>query len=390
MTAAPSGGPLQGVHVVEIAGLGPGPFCGMMLADMGATVLRIDRPGPLNPGNPSSPEFDLMNRGRSSVAVDLKQPAGVELVLRLAERADVFFEGFRPRVAERLGIGPDVCLSRNPRLVYGRITGFGQHGPYAPRAGHDVNYIGLAGALGAMGPADVPPVPPLNVVGDFGGGGMFLAFGIVCALLEVSGSGRGQVVDAAIVDGTSAMMTMFHGLYAQRAWSPDRGRNLLDGGAHFYGAYACADGQHISVGAIEPQFYSAFLQRLGLADDEEFVRGYRDPTAWPALRSRLVELFRSRTRAQWVALFEGVDACVAPVLSLAEVTTHPHNGARDAFVNIDGVVQPAPAPRFSRTPPQVASPPPRPGQHSRAALRSWRLTAGEIQALIDTGVVTQS
>ncbi len=383
-------GPLQGVRVLELAGLGPAPFCGMMLADMGATVLRLDRPGRPNPGNPLSPELDLMNRGRQSVAVDLKSPEGVGLVLRLVEQSDVLFEGFRPGVVERLGLGPDECLARNPRLVYGRMTGFGQSGDLARRAGHDINYIALSGALDAIGPAGGAPVPPLNVVGDFGGGGMYLAFGIVCALLEAGRSGRGQVVDAAIVDGASSMMTMFHALRARGIGSGRRGTNLLDGGAHFYGVYTCADGRHISVGAIEPQFYRELLQGLGLSEDEEFLRGHGDPAAWPGLRARLSAVFTTRTRDEWAAHFDGTDACVVPVLALDEVGTHPHNAARGAIEVLVGVPQPAPAPRFSRTAAALSTSPPAPGQHTRAALRDWGLRPEEIDALVGSGAVVQA
>lgn len=383
----PVTGPLHGLRVVELAGLGPGPFCGMLLADMGATVLRVDRPGASAAGNPLRPELDLLNRGKQSVAVDLKNPEGVELVLRLAERADVLFEGWRPGVAERLGVGPDACLARNARLAYGRMTGFGQTGELAARAGHDINYIALSGALHAIGPRAGDPVPPLNVVGDFGGGALYLAFGLVCAVLEAARSGQGQVVDAAIVDGASHMMAMFHALRAQGLWSQQRGTNLLDGGAHFYGAYACADGRHVSVGAIEPQFYLQLLERLGLADDEEFLRGHSDPAAWPVLRARLVEVFASRTRDQWTADFAGTDACVVPVLELDEVAEHPHNATRGAIEIRDGIPQPVPAPRFSRTAPALSTPPPAPGQDTRPALLEWGLAADEIDALLASGAV---
>jgi alpha-methylacyl-CoA racemase len=385
-----SGGPLAGVRVVEIAGLGPGPFCGMMLADMGATVLRVDRPGRRNPGNPLPPAGDLLNRGRQSVAVDLKDPRGAEVVLRLAERADALFEGFRPGVAERLGIGPEPCLARNGRLVYGRMTGWGQDGPLAARAGHDINYIAVGGALHPIGAADGVPVPPLNVVGDFGGGGMLLAFGIVSALLDVTRSGQGQVVDAAIVDGTAAMMTMFHAMRAQGLWSDRRAGNLLDGGAHFYGVYECADGGYLSVGAIEPEFYRQLLEGLALADDHDLVANRDDVTSWPRLRERLVPVFRQRTRDEWCAVFDGTDACVAPVLALDEVAAHRHNVARDAYVVVDGLAQPAPAPRFSRTPAAMPTAPPAPGEHTREALADWGIDAGEVERLLDSGAVTTS
>jgi alpha-methylacyl-CoA racemase len=380
-------GPLRGLRVVELAGLGPGPFCGMLLADMGATVLRVDRPGGPAAGNPLRPELDLLNRGKQSVAVDLKNPEGVDLVLRLVERADVLFEGWRPGVAERLGVGPEACLTRNPRLVYGRMTGFGQTGELAARAGHDINYIALSGALHAMGPRAGDPVPPLNVVGDFGGGALYLAFGLVCAVLEATRSGQGQVVDAAIVDGASHMMAMFHALRAQGMWSPQRGTNLLDGGAHFYGVYACADGRHVSVGAIEPQFYLQLLDRLGLADDEQLLHGRNDPAAWPVLRARLAQVFATRNRDEWTAHFAGTDACVVPVLELDEVAEHPHNVGRGAIEVRDGIAQPVPAPRFSRTVPALSTPPPAPGQDTRPALREWGLAAHEIDALLASGAV---
>jgi alpha-methylacyl-CoA racemase len=385
-----TGGPLAGVRVVEIAGLGPGPFCGMMLADMGATVLRVDRPGRRNPGNPLPPDGDLLNRGRQSVAVDLKDAEGAEVVLRLTERADVLFEGFRPGVAERLGIGPDACLARNPRLVYGRMTGWGQDGPLAARAGHDINYIAVGGALHPIGAADGVPVPPLNVVGDFGGGGLLLAFGIVSALLEVTRSGQGQVVDAAIVDGTAAMMTLFHAMRAQGLWSERRASNLLDGGAHFYGVYECADGGYLSVGSIEPEFYRQLLAGLDLSNDEDLLANRDDPAAWPRLRARLAGVFRQRTRDAWCTVFDGTDACVAPVLTLDEAPGYRHNVARDAYVSVDGLVQPAPAPRFSRTPAPTPTPPPLPGAHTRAALTEWGLDACEVERLLASGAVTQS
>ncbi|HEY0484977.1 MAG TPA: CaiB/BaiF CoA-transferase family protein [Mycobacteriales bacterium] len=385
-----SAGPLAGVRVVEIAGLGPGPFCGMMLADMGATVLRVDRPGHRNPGNPLPPAGDLMTRGRQSVAVDLKDPAGAEVVLRLAETADVLFEGFRPGVAERLGIGPAACLAANPRLVYGRMTGWGQEGPLAARAGHDINYIAVGGALHPVGPADGVPVPPLNLVGDFGGGGMLLAFGIVSALLETTRSGRGQVVDAAIVDGTAAMMTIIHAMRAEGLWSGRRAANLLDGGAHFYRVYECADGGYLSVGAIEPAFYHRLLAGLGLAEDEDLVANRDDPAAWPRLAERLAGVFRGRGRDEWCAVFDGTDACVAPVLSLDEVAGHPHSAARDAYVTVGGIVQPAPAPRFSRTPAPMPTPPPAPGADTRKALVEWGIDADEVERLLGRGAVHQS
>ncbi|HEY6532621.1 MAG TPA: CaiB/BaiF CoA-transferase family protein [Acidimicrobiales bacterium] len=380
-------GPLDGVRVIELAGLGPGPFAAMMLADMGAEVVRIDRAGGTPTVDTGGPQFDLLNRGRRSIAVDLKQPSGVETVLALIERADALVEGFRPGVTERLGLGPDVCLERNPRLVYGRMTGWGQEGPLAPLAGHDVNYIAIAGALGAIGRPDECPQPPLNLVGDFGGGGMLLAFGVVCAVLEARSSDRGQVVDAAMVDGTAVLTTMMHGLMAGGRWRDERGVNLLDSGAPFYDVYECADGGFLSVGAIEPQFYALAMEGFGLADDPEMAeRG--DPSQWPALKERLATVIATRTRDEWAEVFADSDACVAPVLSLGEATRHPHLVERGTFVEVDGVLQPAPAPRFSRTAPKLHGPPPTPGQHTDDVLRDWGVAdAARVAELRSTGAV---
>lgn len=373
-------GPLDGYRVVEIVGIGPGPFAAMMLADMGAEVLRVDRAKSAAAGDPGKPSYDLLARGRRSVGVDLKRPEGVEVVLRLVERADALIEGFRPEVAERLGIGPRQCHDRNRRLVYGRMTGWGQDGPYAKAAGHDINYIALAGALGAIGRAGEAPVPPLNLVGDFGGGGMLLAYGVVCGLLEAARSGEGQVVDAAMVDGSALLMTMFHGMAAGGAWSPERGTNLLDTGAPFYDVYETADGRYVSVGSLEPQFYAELLRLSGL-DAEQDLPSQHDRSQWPAMKQRLAEVFRTRTRDEWCALMEGTDVCFAPVLSMDEASHHPHNVSRDTFVEVDGVVQPAPAPRFSRTPGEVAGPPAHSGQHTEDALRDWGFDAAEMDEL---------
>ncbi|MDQ3756580.1 MAG: CoA transferase [Actinomycetota bacterium] len=378
-------GPLQGVRVVEIAGIGPGPFAAMMLADMGAEVLRVDRAQAVRLPVDDSPSWDLLNRGRRSVGIDLKNPDGVEAVLRLVEQADALIEGFRPGVAERLGIGPDDCLARNPKLVYGRMTGWGQEGPYAHAAGHDINYIALAGALHPIGRAGGPPVPPLNLVGDFGGGGLLLAFGVACALLEASRSGAGQVVDTAMVDGAAVLTTMFHALASIGMWTEERGTNLLDTGAHFYDVYECADGEHVSVGSIEPQFY-AELRRLAGLDDDAFD-AQMDRARWPELKERVAAVFKAKTRDEWCALMEGTDVCFAPVLSLSEAKEHPHNVARGTFADVAGVVQPAPAPRFSRTPGAVARPPAWPGQHTDEALADWGLSADEIAKLRETGAV---
>ena len=378
-------GPLAGLKVIEIAGIGPGPFCAMMLADMGAEVLRIDRTEDPGLGIVVDPRFQLLNRGRRSAAVDLKRPQGVELVLGLVERADVLIEGFRPGVAERLGIGPEPCFERNPGLIYGRMTGFGQEGPLAQAAGHDLNYIALAGALHCIGPAKAKPVPPLNLVGDFGGGGMYLAFGILCALLEARRSGHGQVVDAAMVDGAASLLMVFFGLRASGLWSDRRGENVLDSGAHFYDTYETADGKYVAVAAIEPKFYDQLLRLVGLEGEE--LPEQMDRGGWPAMRERLARIFKSKSRAEWCRIMEGSEACFAPVLSLGEVAEHPHNVARGTFVELDGVIQPAPAPRFSRTTPEVQSPPPKRGEHTRAALRDWGVPEDRLEALEAAGVV---
>lgn len=378
-------GPLAGVKIVELAGIGPGPFCAMLLSDMGAEILRLDRTEESGLGIRRDPRYDLLNRGRRSVAVDLKKPEGVDVALRLVARADALIEGFRPGVAERLGLGPDDCFARNPRLVYGRMTGWGQDGPLAAAAGHDINYIALTGALHAIGRAGQAPVPPLNLVGDFGGGGIYLAFGIVCALWEAARSGRGQVVDAAMVDGAASLMTMFYGLKAQGLWSDERGRNLLDGAAPFYDVYETADGKYVAVGPIEPKFYAELLRLAGIPEDE--LPGQMDVARWPEAKARLAEAFRARTRDEWCAVMEGSDACFAPVLSLDEAPRHPHNEARGTFVEIGGIVQPGPAPRFGRTMPEVQGPPPKPGEHTNTALADWGFDADEIAALRRTGAV---
>jgi alpha-methylacyl-CoA racemase len=373
-------GPLAGVRVVELAGIGPGPFCAMLLADLGAEVLRVDRPAAARPGWPT-----VLARGRRSVAVDLKHPDGAGVVLDLVASADALVEGFRPGVAERLGIGPDACLARNPRLVYGRVTGWGQEGPWRLAAGHDIDYVALAGALHPVGPAGGPPVPPLNLVGDFGGGGMLLALGVVAALLETGRSGAGQVVDAAMVDGAALLTTQFHELLAAGLWREERGANLLDGGAPFYGVYQTADGRHLAVGALEPQFYAELLRRLGL--DAGDLPDQLDREGWPLLRERLAALFRTRTREEWCELLAGTDACVAPVLGFGEAPAHPHNRARGTFVDVGGVVQPAPAPRFSRTPCDPPSPAARPGEHTDQALTDWGIPPDQVTRLRATGAI---
>jgi alpha-methylacyl-CoA racemase len=381
-------GPLAGIRVVEMVGLGPCPFAAMMLADMGAEVIRIDRkttPGADNPFPMLGTKFDVMARGRRSLALDLKQPAAKEVVLQLLDKADVVLEGFRPGVMERLGFGPDVCHARNPKLVYGRITGWGQHGPLAQSAGHDLNYIALTGMLHAMGRADTPPAPPLNLVGDFGGGGMMMAFGVVCAVLEARGSGKGQVVDAAMTDGAALLGAMLYGLRAFGSWSDGREANLLDGGAPFYDSYACADGKFITIGSLEPQFYALLLKLTG-ADDPVF-RAQMDHHQWPQMKARFTALFKTRSRDAWCAVLEGTDACFAPLLDMAEAPAHPHNQARGTFIEVDGVTQPAPAPRFSRSAPQVSAAASRPGADSDAVLADWGWSADAIAALRGAHVI---
>ena len=337
-------GPLSGVRIVEIAGIGPGPFCAMMLADHGAEVIRIERAPPS-----AAKRRDVLNRSRKALAVDLKQPAGVDLVRRLTRSCEGLIEGFRPGVMERLGLGPDVLIGDNPKLVYGRMTGWGQTGPNAAMAGHDIDYIALSGALDAIGRPGEAPVPPLNLVGDFGGGGMMLAFGMVSAILHARATGVGQVIDCAMTEGSAVLMAMTYSLRAGGIWSDTRGANLLDGGAHFYDTYETADGKFVAIGAIEPQFYRELLQGLGVADDDAWT-AQMDARRWPDLKRRLADVIRSKTRDDWSAVFEGSDACLAPVLSMAEAPTHPHNAARGSFVAVDGIVQPAPAPRYSLTP----------------------------------------
>jgi len=373
-------GPLQGLRIIEMAGIGPAPFAAMLLADMGAEVIRIDRKGPPGAGAfDTLKSYGFLNRGRRSLALDLKNPQAVAALLKMIGRADALIEGFRPGVMERLGLGPEVCLAGNPKLVYGRVTGWGQTGPLAHTAGHDINYIALTGALHAIGKKDAP-VPPLNIVGDFGGGAMFLAFGVVCALLEAQRSGQGQVVDAAMTDGAALLMAMQYSFKAMGHWNNRRESNLLDGGAPFYGTYRCGDGKWLAVGPIEPQFHAVLIAKLGLGE-EEFA-GRWNPVHWPRLRARLEAAFRSRSRDEWCKLFDGSDACVAPVLDLDEAPRHAHNVARQTFVNHAGITQPAPAPRFSRTPAAIQrSAPTVAGEHSAAVLEDWGFGAEEIAAL---------
>lgn len=376
-------GPLDGTRIIEIAGIGPAPFAAMMLGDMGADVIRIDR-AVMVPADPSAPTPEIYNRSRRSVGIDLKHPDGVDLLLRLLKEADGLIEGFRPGVAERLGFGPDEAFAANQALIYGRMTGWGQSGPLAKAAGHDINYIGLSGALHAIGRDGQVPVPPLNLVGDFGGGGMLLAFGMVCGLFEASRSGHGQVIDAAMTDGSAILTTFIHGLKAMGAWSSDRGANLLDTGAPFYDAYETADGQYITIGSIEPQFYSELLAKLGWDDLD--LSEQHSKAAWPALRARLTSTFISRTRDEWAALLEGSDVCFSPVLSMDEAPRHPHNVARQTFIDVDGITQPAPAPRFSKTPGE-ATPPPGPGRDTDEVLAEAGLEVDEISSLRESGAI---
>jgi alpha-methylacyl-CoA racemase len=383
-------GPLSGVTLIELAGIGPAPFAGMMLADMGADIIRIDRL-PSGDGGVFGELLrndGIVDRGRRSLAVNMKDPRGVQAVLRLVERADGLMEGFRPGVADKLGLGPDACLARNPRLVYGRMTGWGQTGPLAQAAGHDINYIALTGVLHSMGPRDRPPAPPLNLVGDYGGGGMLLALGMVAALFETARSGRGQVIDAAMTDGSALLMAMMHGQRAKGLWGDARESNFLDGAAHFYGAYECADGKYVSIGPIEPQFYAELLRRLAI-EDAAFQQQW-SASDWPALKARLAAVFATRTRDEWTALLEGSDVCFAPVLDLAEAPLHPHNVARGTFVESHGTMQPAPAPRFDRTVSEMPLPAPRAGDHSLELLKQAGLSDAEADDLLSAGVVHQS
>jgi len=378
-------GPLNGVKIIEFAGIGPAPMCAMLLADMGAEILRVDRLQPSDLGIPLPPRYAVMERSRRSLAVDLKNPRGLAAVQRLLEQADALIEGFRPGVMERLGLGPETCLARNPRLVFGRVTGWGQEGPLAQAAGHDINYISLIGAAHAIGRPGQPPTPPLNLVGDFGGGALYLALGIVAALLEARNSGQGQVVDAAMVDGAASLMASTYGMYAAGRIDNRRGENLLDGGAHFYDAYETADGKYISIAAIEAKFYADLLNRLGLSDEDlppQMERGH-----WSELKERLAKLFRTKTRQQWCDILEGTDVCFAPVLDFDEAPRHPHNAVRQTFVQVDGVTQPAPAPRFSRTPAAIQSAPAAAGEHTEEGFRDWGFSQDEIDQLRAAGAI---
>src|SRR5579872_881070 len=372
-------GPLTGLKIVEFAGIGPGPFCGMLLSDLGADVVRIDRVGARG-----GAKTDITARGRRSVALDLKDPAAVETALKLMDRADAVFEGFRPGVMERLGLGPDVALKRNPKLVYGRMTGWGQTGPLANAAGHDINYIALSGALAAIGGAD-KPIPPLNLVGDFGGGALYLAFGLLAGVIHARASGQGQVVDCAMTDGAASLMAMFYGMTASGAWREGRAANLLDGGAHFYDVYKTKDARWIALGSIEPQFYALLLEKAGLSDPQFKLQMSRDD--WPALKAKLTEVIAQKTRDEWEQIMGGSDVCFAPVLGISETAAHPHNAARQTFVEIEGVVQPAPAPRFSATPGKIQSPPPAIGADNERALKDWGFAPDAIEALETAGAL---
>ncbi len=378
-------GPLQGIKIVELAGIGPGPFSGMLLSDMGADIIRVDRAQQVNPGSFDTPNLEPLYRGRRSIGVDLKRPEGVEAVLKLVEQADALIEGFRPGVTERLGLGPDVCLARNSKLVYGRMTGWGQDGPMAQAAGHDINYIALAGALAHFGREGGKPTPPINLVGDFGGGGMFMAFGVVCGILEAQRSGQGQVIDVAMVDGSAVLMTMMWGLTKLGFWDEKLGANVLDTGAPFYDTYETADGKFVSLGSLEPQFYAELIEKLGLTDAG--LPQQMDRNNWDTLRTKFTELFKTKTRDQWDEILRGTDACYAPVLTMSEAAEDAHMKARSTIIDRDGVPQPAPAPRFSRTVAEVQRAAPWAGQHTDEAMVAWGFAADEIAKLREVGAI---
>jgi alpha-methylacyl-CoA racemase len=372
-------GVLSGYRVIELAGIGPAPMCAMLLSDMGAEVVRIDRLADAGLGVQVQTKYSLLNRGRRSVALDLKRPEAIEAVLRMVEKADALIEGFRPGVMERLGLGPDVCLARNSKLVFGRMTGWGQEGPLAQAAGHDINYIALAGALYSIGRRDEAPVPPLNLVGDFGGGALYLALGVVAGILESQKSGKGQVVDVAMVDGVASLMTAIYGMHGAGIWTNGRGTNVLDTGAHYYDVYETRDGKHISIGSIEAKFYEELLERSGLKNEE--LPRQNDRPSWPRMKERLKALFLTKTRDEWCKIMEGTDICFAPVLNMDEAPQHPHNQLRGTFVVQGGVTQPAPAPRFSRTPSAIQRPPAVAGEHTEEALRDWGFSSTDVEKL---------
>ncbi len=377
-------GPLSGLKIVELAGIGPGPFCCMLLSDMGAEVVRVDRAANVGKDEKTY-RHNLLTRGRKNIAVDLKNPDGVETVLKLIDQADGLIEGFRPGVMERLGLGPDVCLKRNPKLVYGRMTGWGQDGPIAHTAGHDINYISLSGALYSIGEKDGPPVPPLNLVGDFGGGALYMAMGLLAGIIEARTSGKGQVIDCSMVEGSASLMTAMYGALAQGSWKEERGTNRLDKGAHYYNVYETKDGEHISVGSIEPQFYALLLKHTGLEGQE--LPDQLDRPKWPEMQKRLAEIFKTKTRDEWVSIMEQTDICFAPILRMSEALKHPHNVHRKSFVEVDGIPQPAPAPRFERTPSHIHRPPARAGQHTDEVLLEWGFGSADIERLRKSGAV---
>jgi len=381
-------GVLSGYRVIELAGIGPGPMCAMLLSDMGADVLRIDRAADAGLGIAMDPKYSLLNRGRRSVAFDLKKTEAIEAVLKLVAKADALIEGFRPGVTERLGLGPDDCLKRNPRLIYGRMTGWGQEGPLALAAGHDINYIALSGALHSFGRKGDAPVPPLNLVGDFGGGALYLALGVVAGLLEAQKSGKGQVVDAAMVDGAASLMTAIYGMHGSGFWNNERGDNILDTGAHYYEVYETKDNKYVASGSIEAKFYAELLRLSGLQGEE--LPHQQDRKSWPKMKERLKTLFRTKTRDEWCKIMEGSDICFAPVLSMDEAPKHPHNKHRGTFIEDGGVTQPGPAPRFSRTPSKIQRPPARPGEHTEEALRDWGFANADLETLRKSGAIAKS
>jgi len=384
-------GPLEGIRIVELAGIGPGPFCAMLLSDMGAEVIRVDRAaivGQDTDRDGNDARYNLLSRGRRNIAVDLKNAAGVDATLRLIDRADALLEGFRPGVMERLGLGPDLCLARNPKLVYGRMTGWGQNGPVAHIAGHDINYIALSGVLHTIGEAGGPPVPPLNLVGDFGGGALYLAMGVLAGIISARSTGRGQVIDCSMVEGSASLMMMMYGALASGAWKEERGANRTDGGAHYYHVYETRDGEHVAIGAIEPQFYALLLKHTGLEDED--LPPQTDRAQWPAMQERLTRIFKTKTRAEWVEIMQETDICFAPVLRMSEALKHPHNVERGSFVDIQGIPQPGPAPRFLGTPTRVQRPPARVGEHTDQILRDWGFSAGEIAELHRAGAVASA
>jgi alpha-methylacyl-CoA racemase len=384
-------GPLEGIRIVELAGIGPGPFCAMLLSDMGAEVIRVDRAaivGQDTDRDGNDARYNLLSRGRRNIAIDLKNAAGVDATLRLIDRADALLEGFRPGVMERLGLGPDLCLARNPKLVYGRMTGWGQDGPIAHIAGHDINYIALSGVLHTIGEAGGPPVPPLNLVGDFGGGALYLAMGVLAGIISARSTGRGQVIDCSMVEGSASLMMMMYGALASGAWTEERGANRTDGGAHYYHVYETRDGEHVAIGAIEPQFYALLLKHTGLKGED--LPPQTDRAYWPEMQERLTRIFKTRTRAEWVEIMQQTDICFAPVLRMSEALTHPHNVERSSFIEVEGIPQPAPAPRFLGTPTRVQRPPARVGEHTDQILKDWGFSAGEIAELHRAGAVASA